>query len=133
MNSDNKSKGIHIKIRICSYSDYIININDLNLDILLVEKSYENILVYNVAYKYQYEAKPVSIVFNNWMYQKLWWKEIFSFIKNDSDEKCEIIFEIVRYIIMLKSNISHIFSHKYAIFEISSDDELSLEKRLNMK
>ena len=34
---------------------------------------------------------------------------------------------------MLKSNISHIFSHKYAIFEISSDDELSLEKRLNMK
>ena len=34
---------------------------------------------------------------------------------------------------MLKSNISHNFSHKYAIFEISSDDELSLEKRLNMK
>ena len=49
MNSDSKSKGIHIKIRICYYSDYIININDLNLDILLVEKSHENILVYNAA------------------------------------------------------------------------------------
>ena len=34
---------------LCYYSDYIININDLNLDILLVEKSHENILVYNAA------------------------------------------------------------------------------------
>ena len=43
----------------------MININDLNLDnILLNEKSYENILIYDVAYKALYRAKPLYVIFD---------------------------------------------------------------------
>ena len=37
-----------------------------------------------------------------------------------SDER---IFERIRYLIMLKSNISDVYSHKYTKIKISSDDE----------
>ena len=43
----------------------MININDLNLDnILLNEKSYENILIYGVAYKAPYRAKSLCVIFD---------------------------------------------------------------------
>ena len=43
----------------------MININDVNLDnILLNEKSYENILIYDVAYKAPYHAKPLYVTFD---------------------------------------------------------------------
>ena len=40
-----------------------INIDGIDLDNnLLDEKSYENILIYNVAYKIPYGAKPLRII-----------------------------------------------------------------------
>ena len=40
-----------------------INIDGIDLDHnLLDEKSYENILIYNVAYKTPYGAKPLRII-----------------------------------------------------------------------
>ena len=40
-----------------------INIDGIDLDNnLLDEKSYENILIYNVAYKRPYGAKPLRII-----------------------------------------------------------------------
>ena len=40
-----------------------INIDGIDLDNnLLDEKSYENILIYNVAYKTTYGAKPLRII-----------------------------------------------------------------------
>ena len=50
-----------------------------------------------------------------------------------SDEKSERIFDRISYLIMLKSNISEVHSLKYTKIKIYSDDDLSLEKTLNMQ
>ena len=58
MQKNKKIKQIFdIKNGTCYYFDDIININDLNLDILLVEKSYDNILIYDISYKSPYREK----------------------------------------------------------------------------
>lgn len=49
-----------------------------------------------------------------------------------SDEKYGIIFDRIRYLIILKSNISCAYSHKYTKIGINSNDILHLEKTLNM-
>ena len=52
MDSNDELKEINIKNRTCYYFDGIIKIEDLNLhNILIDEKSYENISVYNISYK----------------------------------------------------------------------------------
>ena len=51
MESNNKLKEIDIKNRTCYYFDDIVKIGDFNCDYTLInEKSYENILVYNISY-----------------------------------------------------------------------------------
>lgn len=42
------------------------------------------------------------------------------------------MFDRITYLIMLKSNISDVFSNKYKKIKINSDDDLPLEKALNM-
>ena len=37
------------------------------------------------------------------------------------------------YLIMLKSNISDVYSHKYTKIKINSDNDLPLEKTINMQ
>ena len=52
MESNNKLKEIDIKNRTCYYFGDIVKIGDFNCDYILInEKSYENILVYNISYK----------------------------------------------------------------------------------
>ena len=64
MNCNDELIEIDVKNRTCYYFDDIIKIEDFNLnDILIVEKSYENILVYNISYK-NLIAKPLWIRFN---------------------------------------------------------------------
>ena len=59
MDSNDKLKEINIYNRTCYYFDDIIKIEDFNLDkVLIDEKSYENILVYNISYKTLIDAKP---------------------------------------------------------------------------
>ena len=65
MNSNNQLKEINIKNHTCYYFDDIININHLNLDnILLNEKSFENILLYDIAYKTPYSVGSLPIIFD---------------------------------------------------------------------
>ena len=131
--NDNKSKEIDITNSVCYYFDDIININDFDLDnILIDEKSYENILICDVVCKVSYGAKPLRIVFGKAdgyirKYDKTRYLAFFH-----SDEKCERIFDRIRYFIMLKSNISDIYCHKYTKFEIKSNDVLSLDKAITM-
>ena len=48
----------------CYYFDGIIKIRDFNLDNILVDdKSYKNILIYNISYKTLIGAKPLHIRF----------------------------------------------------------------------
>ena len=52
MESNVKLKEIDIKNRACYYFDHIIKIEDFDLDnILIDEKSYENILIYSISNK----------------------------------------------------------------------------------
>ena len=52
MKNKNELKEIDIKNRVCYYLDGIINGTKINLsNILLVNKLYENISVYNILYK----------------------------------------------------------------------------------
>ena len=63
MESNDKLRETDIKIRTCYYFDDVIIIHDLDLDkILIDEKSYKNLLIYEVAYKTSYRAKPLHII-----------------------------------------------------------------------
>ena len=65
MNSNNKLEKSDVKNHAFCYFDDIINIIDLDLDnILLNEKSYENILIYDVVYKTPYGTKPLRVIFD---------------------------------------------------------------------
>ena len=65
MNFNHVFKEINIKKCMCYYFDDIIKIEDFNLDnILIDEKSNENILVYNISYKTLTVAKPLHIRLN---------------------------------------------------------------------
>ena len=64
MESKYKFKKIDIKNRICYYFDDIIKIEDFDLDSILIdEKSYKNISVYNISYKNLIDSKPLHIRF----------------------------------------------------------------------
>ena len=52
-------------------------------------------------------------------------------IEKYSGEKYEITFDRIRHLITLKSNISDFYSHTK--IKISSDDDLSLDKTINMQ
>ena len=59
MESNDKLKEIDIKNGTCYYFDDIIKIEYFYLDnILIDEKSYKNILVYNIFYKSLIDSKP---------------------------------------------------------------------------
>ena len=45
-----------------------------------------------------------------------------------SNEKYETIFDRIRYL-MLKSNISNVYSHNYTKIKINSDNDLPFEKK----
>ena len=63
--SNDKLKEIHINNCTCYYFDDIIKIEDFDPDnILIDEKSYEEILACNVSYKSLIAAKPLRIRFD---------------------------------------------------------------------
>ena len=65
MDISNKLKEIDIKNCTCYYFDCIIKIEDLDLDnILIDEKSYENVLVFNIWYKSFINSKLLRIRFD---------------------------------------------------------------------
>ena len=65
MNSYDKLKEIDSKNCTCCYFDDIIKTEEFDLDnILIDEKSCENILIYNIFYKNLIAAKPLHIRFD---------------------------------------------------------------------
>lgn len=49
-----------------------------------------------------------------------------------SNEKYETIFEKIRYLVLLKNNVSDVYPHKYLKIKIDSDDGVLLEKTWNI-
>ena len=61
---NNELKKVTIKNCTCYYFNDIIKIEGFKFDILLDEKSYENILVYDISYKTLFGPKPLRIRFD---------------------------------------------------------------------
>ena len=65
MESNDEVKEIDIKNRTCYFFDDIIKIEDFDFyGILKHEKSYDNILIYDISYKTLISAKPSRIRFD---------------------------------------------------------------------
>ena len=127
MGSDHKLKEISIKYRTCYYFNDIIKIEDFDIDnILMDEKSYEKILVYNISNKRLIAANPLHIrsdeidrftrVYDGTIYLVLLGSKKYS------------IYNRIRYLLSAKSGITYVISHSYAEIKVVSYNSLSLEK-----
>ena len=125
---NNEFKKVCIKICTCYYFDDTIELEDFDLDnILIDEKLYQNILIYDISYKTLIGLKRLPIRFS----------KIDGFIKiYDGSkylvllgpEKCNAIYDRIRYVISLKSRITYIFSQYFAKIKVDADDFLPIEK-----
>ena len=106
----NDLKKVNIKNRTCYYFDDIIKLEDFDLDnILIDEKSHENILIYDISYKTSIGSKPWRIRFNKIdgitrIYDKSRYLKLFG------NKKHEAIYNKIRYIISIKNSITHTVS-----------------------
>ena len=61
---NNELKEVRIKYRRCYYFNDIIKLEDFDLDnILIDQKSHENILIYDISYEASIGSKPLRIRF----------------------------------------------------------------------
>ena len=121
---------IDIKNHACCYFDDIIKIEVFDFDnILIVEKSSEDILVYNILNK--------SLIDFDWL--RIRFDEIDGFIRVYDgtrylvlfgSEKCDCIYSKIRCLINLKIGITYIISHNYAKIKVVLYDSLPLEKTM---
>ena len=128
MESNDELKEIDIKN--CYYFDDIIKIEDFDFNnLLLDEKSYRSILIYDILYKTLIGANPLLIRFD----------KVDRFIRNYDrtrylvlfgSEKYDAIYNRIRYLESQKSGIIYVFSHNYAKIKVDSYDSLPLEKIL---
>ena len=129
---NNEFKNVCIKNRFCCYFDYIIKLDDFDLDhILKDEKSRENILIYDILYKTLIDSKPLCIRFHKIdefirIYDGTRYLTLFG------SEKCDTFYNRIRCLISLKSGITYIFSYYFAKIEVDSYDSLPIEKRLTL-
>ena len=114
MDSNDELKEMDFKNRLCYYFDDMIKIEDFDLDNFSIDKkSYENILVYNNLYKLLVDSKPLCIRFNKIdgfirVYDGTRYLVIFG------REKCNSIYNRIRYLVSVKGIITYIVSHNYA-------------------
>ena len=121
---NNELKTVRIKNCTCYYFDKIIKLEDFDLDnILINEKSRENILIFDISYKTLIGSKPLRIRFDRIdgitrIYDGRRYLTLFSAKKYDA------IYNRIRYLISLKTSITYIFSHYFAKIKVDSDDSL---------
>ena len=128
MDSNDELKETDIRNRTCYYFDAKTKTEGFNLDnILIKKKRYKNILVYNISYKTLIDAKPLRCGVD----------KINGFIRvYDGNkylilcEKHDFIYNKIRYLIRVKSGITHVVSHNYAKMKPDSYDSLPLEKAM---
>ena len=99
-------------------------------DVLVDEKSYENILVNNILCKNLIAATPLRIRFNKIdefirVYDGTRYLVLFG------SEKYNVIYDRIGHLIRVKYCIAHIISHNYEKIEEHSYDSLPLEKAVN--
>ena len=97
-----KLKKDSIKNRTCYYFDDIIKFVDFDFDnILLDEKSYENVLIYDILYKTLIGAKPLRIRFDK-IDGFIRVHNMRSYLVIFSPEKYDAIYKRIRYLTLHK-------------------------------
>ena len=132
MGSNNELKKIDTKNYICYYFDDIIKIEDFACDnILIDEKSFENILFYKISYKSLIDVKLLPIRLD----------KVDGFIRVSNrticlalygPEKYIAISNRIRYLIGVTSCIAYVFPNNYARIKVDSYDSLPLEETLTL-
>ena len=130
MESKDELKEFKIKSYACYYFNDVMRVIDIGFsDILLTEKSYENILIYNISYKIFMGAKPLCI----------WFKKIDGFIKIYdgirylilfASERYNAIYDKINYLISQKIGITYSVKNSFAGTRIDSYSSLTVEKTL---
>ena len=106
---NNELKNVLIKNRTCYYFDDIIKLKDFDIDNILIDKkSHENILIYDISYKTLIGAKSLRIRFDKIdrfirIYDGTRYLTLFG------SEKYDVIYNGIRYLLSLKSNITYVF------------------------
>ena len=125
MESDYKSKEIDIENSTCYYLDDIIKTGNFD------EQSYENILFYNISYKIFIDSKPLRIKFHEIdVFIRFYHGTRYSLLFGS--EKCNFIYNRIRYLKSVKSGITYVNSHNYAKIKVDSYDLLPLEKTMTL-
>ena len=110
---NDKIKILRIKNRTCYYFNDIIKLEEFDLDnILIQEKSYKNILNYDISYKALIDPKPMCIRFDkmdglNRVYDGIRYIILFR------SEKFGAFYDRIRYLLTLKSDTAYIFSRYF--------------------
>ena len=131
MENNEKLREISIKNRTFYYFDGKIKIEDFDFDnILLDEKSYGNIFIYDIWYKTLIGTKPLHIRFDKEdgfirVYHETRYLLLFG------GEKHDFIYNRIRYLIGVKNGVTYVCSHIYAKDKPDSYDSLPLEKKID--
>ena len=107
-----------------------IKVQDFDFDnILIDEKSHENILIYDILKNTLIGSKPLRIRFD----EKDGFIKIYDgtrYLRLFDSKKYHAIYSSIRYHISLKSSITYLFCHHYLKIKVDSYDSLPIEKRL---
>ena len=109
-----------------------IKLKDFDLDNILIDKnSFENILIYDISYKNLIDPKPLHIRFDKIngfirIYDGTRYLALFG------SEKYDAVYDRFRYLISLKSGITHIAAHYFVKIKVDAHCPLPTEKRLSL-
>ena len=130
MERKSKLRKIDIKNNACYYFNYIIRVIAINLrDILLDEKKYENISIYDISYKTFIGS--ISLLFR--------FDERYGFLKTYDGIRYLVLFGVSLYdrifdrikcLISKKGGITDIIDHNFARIRTDSYNFLPIEKIL---
>ena len=100
-------------------------------NILIDEKSHENVLIYDIAYKNLIGPKPLGIRFDKIdgfirIYDRT------TYLVLVGPEKYDASCNRIRYLMSLKSPIIYISSHYFSKIKVDSYDSLPIEKILTL-
>ena len=130
---NNELKKVRIKNRTClHYFNEIIKLEDFDIDNILIDKkSHENILIYDISYETLIGSKSLRIRFDkidglSRTYDETRYLTLFR------SEKCDAIYDRIRYLISIKNGITYTFSHNFAKIKVDSYDSLPIEKILTL-
>ena len=96
---------------------------------MIDEKSYKNILVYNISYKTPIGAKPFRIRFDK-IDGFIRVYDVTIYLVLFEAEKCNFFYSRIKYRIGVKSGIIYVISHNFAKIKVDSDYSLPLGKTL---